>query len=94
MQLAGEALPLFERRRVLGRGEEARVLHRHRRLVGDGAQKDALVLAGFLSGQVVEVDGAQSPSPEEFFSETQFPASLILGTIALSYVEICVLRGL
>jgi hypothetical protein len=36
VQLAGETLPLLQRRRIMGRGEEVRVFHRDRRLVGDG----------------------------------------------------------
>src|SRR5215212_12124050 len=63
VQLAGEALTLFESGLAAGLGEEASVLDRHGGLVGDGLKEDLLFLAGLPSGEVAEKDGAHGPVP-------------------------------
>src|SRR5215212_9708900 len=65
VQLAGEALTLFEGGLAAGFGEEAGVLDRHGGLVGDGLKEDLLFLAGLPSGEVAEEDGAHGPVPRD-----------------------------
>ncbi len=65
MQLPGQPLALFQGSLAAGLGEQPGVLHRHRRLVRHGPQENLLVFAGFMIGEVSQVDRTESPSPRD-----------------------------
>jgi len=82
VQLAGEALPLFQRRLAAGLGEKACVVYDDGGLIGDGRQEDPLVLAGLLSLEVAEVDRAQDSAPgDERHDEDRVPLGFAHGAV-------------